>query len=113
MKVWFRIAWHVLTEIGGKTLLENINADRMFVIRGIRQMLVEQLMAAADLGKCITRRLTYGFLRYLAYSLKPLVVTRIIDDPSKLLDTNVLDPLLARRRKHVLLRYHTRGADAL
>ena len=113
MKVWFRIAWDVLTEIGGMTLLESINVDRMFVIRGIRQNLVEQLMVAAELGKYIARRFIYGFLLYLAYSLKPLVVTRIIDDPSRLLDKNVLDPLIVRRRKYVLLRYHTRGADAL
>ena len=113
MKVWLRIAWHVLTEIGGMTLLEHIKADHMFVICDIRQMLVEQLMVAAEVSECIARRFTYGFLRYLANSLKPLVVTRIIDDPSTLLDTIVLDPLLVRRRNQVLLRYHTRIPDAI
>lgn len=104
-----KIAQYVLTEIGGMTGLETIDADRVCAIRGIRQLKAEQLMAAAKLGKRMARRLAHGCLRYLASSLKAVAVTRIIDEAGKLLGTNVLDPLVIRRRKYVLLRYRRLG----
>ena len=75
--MWLRIAWHVLTEIGGMTLLEHIKADHMFVICDIRQMLVEQLMVAAEVSECIARRFTYGFLRIHSCTLSIVVGIKV------------------------------------